>query len=446
MTSLFVYKFVFMTELMFSEWLFVMRLKRKPAFQGKALIGVALCYLCTACFPILYYNAAWTSFMFLVLFLFTVAALKACLDESWQNIVFCAIAAYTVQHFAYGLDLIVVTVTGLDGGISIGMYSESVSSYTWPGSLIFLVIYIDCYALTYWVMYLVFASRIRKNESLCIRSGMLFVLAFLILAVDIVVNAALTYYSYDDYNRFYLIIGYLYNIICCLLVLSIQFGQLMQRQLMDELDVVHALWSQEKEQYERKKENIDLINLKCHDLKHQISEIGRTTDISRQVCREIEDLISIYDTNVETGNEILNVILTEKSLQCQQKHIELSCIADGSRLIFMDEIDLYTLFGNAVDNAMEAVMQVPEEMRIINLTIKMQQGGLAVCLYNYFQTELIFRQGLPVTTKSNQDYHGFGLKSIARIVDKYEGTLSITTDHNVFTLNIFFPHMEERAF
>lgn len=106
MTSLFVYKFVFMTELMFSEWLFVMRLKRKPAFQGKALIGVALCYLCTACFPILYYNAAWTSFMFLVLFLFTVAALKACLDESWQNIVFCAIAAYTVQHFAYGLDFI----------------------------------------------------------------------------------------------------------------------------------------------------------------------------------------------------------------------------------------------------------------------------------------------------------------------------------------------------
>jgi hypothetical protein len=445
MAPLFAYKFLFLTELLISEWLFLMRLKKKPNFWPRFIAGNLLCYGFVWIFPILFYNAVYASFMFLMIFVFVTAVMKSCFNESWRNIIFCSIAAYTVQHIAYGVSLLALILTGLDHGLTLGMYSATISSEGWGISPFAAVVYVDSYALVYWLMFLFFANRIKKNEDLHIRTGILLVLVFLILVVDIFINAAIIYYAQGSYDKFYVLAGHIYNLLCCGLTLSIQFGLLMQKQLKDELGVVYLMWNQGKKQLEMKRENIDLINLKCHDLKHLIREIGENADISQQACTEIEKVISIYDSSVQTGNKTLDIILTEKSLSCNTNHIELSCIADGKSLEFMDEIDIYTLFGNAVDNAIEAVMQLEEDMRVVNLTVKQKQDRVDISLYNYYQAELEFDNGLPQTTKGNKDYHGFGMKSIQRVVDKYEGYLSVTTEENVFTLDIFFPHQERRA-
>ena len=68
--------------------------------------------------------------------------------------------------------------------------------------------------------------------------------------------------------------------------------------------------------------------------------------------------MQIYSAIVRTGNEILDTILTEKSLICENSGIHISCVADGSLLAFMNPVDLYTLFGNALDNAIEAVRKL----------------------------------------------------------------------------------------
>lgn len=442
MTPLGIYKFIFLTELLISECLFLMRLKKAEHFAIKMPISIGLCYLFAWLVPIFSYNAFSASVMFLMIFAFVTLMMKWSFNESWRNIIFCSIAAYTVQHLAYGINLFFITLTGLDNGLTFGMYSEIVEGGQWHLTPVVGILYFLSYSVTYWLMFVLFADRIKKNEDLQIRMGILFVLVFLILIVDVVINVVIVYYAYDIYNKFYLLAGFLYNIICCLLTLTIQFEQLMQKQLKDELGTVYYMWHQEKKQFEMKKENIDLINLKCHDLKHQIRKIGKNTAMSPEAFQEIEDIISIYDSSVETGNKTLDIILTEKSLLCNQNNIELLCIADGKSLDFMNEIDLFTMFGNAIDNASEAVMQLDKEMRSIHLSVKRQLSGLVISIYNYYQEAIVFDNGLPETTKHNKDYHGFGLKSIQRVVDKYGGDLSIGTQDNVFTLTIYFPDIK----
>ena len=104
-------------------------------------------------------------------------------------------------------------------------------------------------------------------------------------------------------------------------------------------------------------ENVDLINRKCHDLKHQIAALRRISDRREreESIQALEQSVMIYDSVVKTGNDILDTVLTEKSLLCESRGITLTCVADGDCLDFMDGVDIYTIFGNALDNAIESV-------------------------------------------------------------------------------------------
>ena len=149
----------------------------------------------------------------------------------------------------------------------------------------------------------------------------------------------------------------------------------------------------------------------------------------------------IYDSSVKTGNEILDVLLTEKSLICEQEGITWTCVADGRQLSFLDPIDLYTLFGHALDNAIENVRKLPQvEQRVISLTVFEKPGLSIIQLENYYKGQLQFRDGLPVTSKADREEHGFGMRSIRNLAEKYGGTISIDTENSIFLLSITLPH------
>lgn len=152
-------------------------------------------------------------------------------------------------------------------------------------------------------------------------------------------------------------------------------------------------------------------------------------------------MISIYDADVKTGNEAIDIILTEKNLLCCNKKIKLTCMADCKKLFFIDDSDLYVLFGNALDNAIEAVSKIDnKEKRYIGFTVYNHNDMISINVNNFYSGEIsLDKDGLPITTKDNKDYHGFGMKSIKMIVDKYHGDVSIVTKDNIFNLNIFIP-------
>ena len=164
------------------------------------------------------------------------------------------------------------------------------------------------------------------------------------------------------------LINNLYNCFCCVLLLYALFTMIDSNRVKKENQTLQALWKRAEEQYNLSKENIDLINLKCHDLKHQIREYASKRNIDQEAINDLESVINIYDSTIKTGNEALDLIFTEKSLYCQKQNIKLTCLADCSRLIFMLDSDLYSLFGNMIDNAIEAVSKIDNaEKRNINL-------------------------------------------------------------------------------
>lgn len=147
--------------------------------------------------------------------------------------------------------------------------------------------------------------------------------------------------------------------ISCALLLYIQNGLEKTQRAEIETDMLRQILYRQQEQYQISQENIDLINRKCHDLRYQMEALRKLKDeqeIDEQL-KELERSVMIYDSMVKTGNPVLDTVLTEKSLVCEANRINMTCMADGERLNFVGKVDLYTIFGNALDNAIESVMK-----------------------------------------------------------------------------------------
>ena len=194
----------------------------------------------------------------------------------------------------------------------------------------------------------------------------------------------------------------------------------------------------ERERFALEKDIHDAINIKCHDIRHQIAALG---EAGRQASlSEINDLVNIYDTTVHSDSAALDVVLSNKNLACLNRHITLLCMADGRRLGFMEDTDIYALFGNILDNAIEAVAKLEDpELRLISLTVTVKGAFLVIEEENYYQGELTFHEGVPETSKEDKLYHGYGMQSIRMLTEKYEGDLQIQTDGGLFRLSIMIP-------
>ena len=154
----------------------------------------------------------------------------------------------------------------------------------------------------------------------------------------------------------------------------------------------------------------------------------------------MEAELRAYEAQNKTGNQVLDTVLTGKSLTCQQRGIRLTYVADGAALDFLDEMDLCTLFGNALDNAIESVERLPDlDRRLIHLTVARQKGFVQIRVENIFEGTLRFEGDLPVTTKEDKRSHGYGLKSIRATAEKYDGSVTIRTRENWFELRVLFP-------
>jgi len=229
----------------------------------------------------------------------------------------------------------------------------------------------------------------------------------------------------------------------CATMLYLQQTLFKKSAMKQELALLNRLWYEQRDQYAIARENIELINRKCHDLKHQMAAMRLipNSEEREQYLQEIENSIHIYDAIAHTGNEVLDTILTEKSLTCDAKNITVNYIADGAALSFMDPVDLYTILGNAMDNAMESVQQLPDsKKRLIDLLICTEQNFLLIEIINPLNQQLTFQDGLPVSIKSKDGYHGFGLKSIRHTVEKYDGHLSVSVENGCFSLKILIPN------
>ena len=237
-------------------------------------------------------------------------------------------------------------------------------------------------------------------------------------------------------KAFCVVFGFFVLIICA--------GIFSANDREQQIHVLNQLMKQEKLQLESVKANMDVINMKCHDLKHII---GRIEDkLTAEETDSLREAIQFYDANINTGNEVLDVVLCEKAMLCEKNGIRFSCMADGTAFSFLPAVQLYSLFGNIIDNAVEAVGKLgDEEKKVVSLVCSSDAGGVFLEESNYFTGEFRPEQGLPATSKEDTSRHGYGLKSIRYIAERYNGSIEIRTEEQMFFLRVRFPRQSAKA-
>ncbi len=379
--------------------------------------------------------------VYLLLFSLFTLLTKLCFRENFLTLLFCCSMAYAAQNFAYKVYLIIWT-----SGEQLRLYDH------WGGyfNLYYRLMYYAIFAVSVLASWFLFIRRITgKMENRKLNYKMLLI-TFVILGITIFLCSVEDLFFADlsvmRENRFenygYFVLrqtGNAFSVVCCFIVLLLASKAIVENELLQEVEYLKYTIRQSERQYQISKDSIELINIKCHDIKYKLDSLAAQNGMTPESVKELRDSISIYDSKMDTGNQLLNVLITEKSFYCEQNGINLSCMIDGRKLEFMETGDLYCLFGNLIDNALEAVKKIVEkDRRVINLIVKSRDGMLLVQEENYFNGTLTFMDGLPVTTKEDTNSHGFGMRSLRMIVKKYGGELTTSVTDDIFHLSIIF--------
>lgn len=424
----------FLFKLMIGSLLFSTRFRRKNRFWLRLslifgfelLLGVPICLLC--------YSSGWwpirNTLCYFLLFLLILPVLFTAFDEPPTTLILCAVSGYMTEHIsAQCLQML-------------EWWNPEAWMFTPEAFFSVYVAQVLAFAFVAAVIYILFARRTTYAVQSKTVERRMFWLSLVTLLVVLALSSARDAYAEESFAL--MVVSRLLSIFCCFFLLYIRTEVLEKSQLELEHEELRRLYELDRERYEQSRENIELINIKCHDLKHRIeSWEQRDGQVPPEEIREMKQLVGIYDSTIKTGNDTLDTLLTERSLYCEKQGIRLSCMVDGKKLSFMPVGDICALFGNAVENAIEAVSRLerPED-RCISFQVRENRGMLVVTIDNNFSGSLEFEDGLPKTTKGESGWHGYGLKSIQRVAEKYGGQATVLADE-MFHLTILIPLPEQ---
>lgn len=193
-----------------------------------------------------------------------------------------------------------------------------------------------------------------------------------------------------------------------------------------ELEMKNAYYMEKLQAQEQVKELYH--DLKNHFLYAEKEELGVA----------LHEKIKCYENYYETGNEFLNVILADKIGKAEKEQIQIECYADFSQGDFIEALDISTIFGNLLDNAIEAVrkIEVGEKYIFINVAVKGQL--LVIVIKNSLRPSGGVNEQLQ-TEKWNKTYHGYGLSNVKKSLKKYQGELKIHTAEKEFRVSVVIP-------
>ncbi len=431
----------FLAELLLFSGMILIRLRRRRGFWYR--LPLSLVVLFGVGLPVAWFYSAFGGNVFgriaVYLVLFTLFTLLAawCFEAPFFTVLFCCTLAYAAQNLAYKIFLIFWTA-----GEAFRLFDGWGRHFSLFYRLVYYSFFLACAAGEYFLL----LRRVGKRLSACVLDSRMLLFTVAALAVTVILcsfeDVYFAHLSVERENRFLsseLVVlreaGNAFSAVCCSIVFLLSYKTLEERELSREVDYLKHAIRQSERQYHISKDTIDLINVKCHDIRYRLGVLASEVPVLEDIRRDV----AIYDSRIETGSPLLNVLLTEKSLYCEQNNINISCMIDGGKLNFIEEGDLYCLFGNLIDNALEAVKKITEpSRRVIDLVVKQKDSMLLVQEENYFDGELEFSDGLPVTTKGDREHHGFGMRSLRLIARKYGGELSAYVKGDVFHLNIIF--------
>ncbi len=306
-------------------------------------------------------------------------------------------------------------------------------SHEWLDTILSIVLFIVIFSLFYLLWY----RRTKKPDYTKIDRRMFFLFLLIFAPLNTLFGYLEQKFASDrnSYIAFYSVFALIY-----LLILAYQITILrVTRERVISQTAKTMLEVQEK-QFESFRESVNYLNIKCHDLKHQLKAFKNNKPYDKKTIEEIDNSIATFNSFSETPSEALSLVLREKSLLCASKRIEFVTAIESEHLCTLFDGDIYSLFGNIIDNAIEYESNLQENERLIRLKVFERSNFLMIHEENYFKEDSIqLIDGLPKTTKKDKNYHGFGTQSMKLITEKYNGFMKINASEHLFTVDIGIP-------
>ncbi len=420
--------FLFCLQLILATGIYCLYLKRRAHFIPKAIDVLVI-------FPLFGYfldiQPATSSLMVpFEIYIFLIPLLFFLFSCNMREIIFVSIAGMATQHCILLIDeLLLYQLLPPMSDLAIRLLE--IPTY------LFLCLF----------AYSLLGRRIYREIDIRIRPRSLLLVAAAVLLFTMVLRRMVTDNLGDTYSNTLKIAVDLYGVASCVICLWLLFFANIIDEMKMEQMMMEDLMRMEEQKHSFTEDTIETLNLKCHDLKHQIERLRTGQhEISDQELQDMEQSVTSYMMIAQTGNDVLDDILTEESLCCERYHIQLSCIVDGKCLKDMDSTDLYSLFGNAVDNAVEASRKEPDEdKRRILVKVSANDAYITIHIENNCPSEVKFSGGIPQTDKPDRARHGMGVRSMQYVVGKYDGNLVFNEEDGLFSLNIILPSDLQKA-
>lgn len=421
----------FPVELLICEVIFLIKKPRREHFAVRLVISFILYFLISAGWMTWIDSFGTDSllpqvFLYLGYALYTAVPIYICFEIYTLELLFSIAGGYATQHMCFALLRIFLYLT--QHSLEVSGMNRIFTQY------IFYIIWAV-------MIYMIIIRRNQRKDEVESSDVRIVILALIVALTAIVLSVFYTNPTDASLNMYNCVLCPIYGLVCCMLILMMEYYVLRENRMKREHEIMEQLLQMANSQQKSSKEAIDIINMKCHDLKHQLKAFSSMSESEERMdyVKEVQQAVSIYDAIFHTGSEELDYVLREKSLMFNEYHIAFSCMANGSLLYFMTSADIYALMGNALDNALECEIQEKENERSVSLHINQHHDMILIHLENRCSVRPRFEADLPLTNKTDQNQHGFGVRSMRYIAEKYNGSIQMTVRDEKFLLDILLP-------
>ncbi|WP_161618789.1 ATP-binding protein [Terrisporobacter glycolicus] len=211
-----------------------------------------------------------------------------------------------------------------------------------------------------------------------------------------------------------------------------------------KLELLNKKHDMEYNYYLNIKESQEKVKRLYHDINNHMTNIkliqnqsSNVDEYINSINNEIKDFENIYNT----GNVILDVILSEKSKLCNMKNIDFLCNIDFSKCDFLHMMDVSSIFSNLLDNAIEACdkMENSKNKKYISIRGTIVKSYYIIKCENSKANKVIIKNNKIISSKKDKYFHGIGIESIKSSLKKYDGELEIENEENKFISIIYIP-------
>ena len=405
-------------------WVFAYGLKRRPQFIRRAVFSLAAgALLAEGATWLLWHFSGWAQLLTVsLIYGLLILVGFICFEESIWTVMFVASSGYMLQDIASNIKKLLRLWPWVNGFMQTDVGLICIDALCYGG----------CFLLAHRVFrHETDRVEVEFNDKLKVAFsvGVLLICACLSRLSRIVPTLI-----HSDLGCGHTMVICMYQVVLGAFMLLLQYGVMERTRLDHYVDTMQELLHQQHLQYETSKENAELVSEKYHDFKKMIEGL-RKNHVNEKALDKLEKSVEQYDMAVHTGNDVLDILLNEKRSNCAAYDIELTCFAGAETSDIIEDIDLYFLLNNALSNAVEAVQDVPQGKRFISLTMQRDADMLSIHMENPYAGTVEMRDGLP-QTQNDPTYHGFGMRSMQRITEKHNGSLTVQLKDGLFLLDI----------